>query len=706
MSALLFPLLLALPSPLAQDPAAPVQVGTFLQQVATAYGMEDGLPSADVRRVLVLEDGSAWAETAAGAARFEAGRWSAAPLPAAARAAEIPPSDFGEEVRQVARRGSSVALASPAGLWVGEGGERPTRRFPRDGTRSWAPVDVRAVCFDATGALWYASPQGMGRYRDGAWRLWDGTDGLPYADATCLAAAPDGSLWIGTRKGAIRFDGAGFEYRQGRRWLPHDEVRSIAPDPDGVWIATAGGVGRIEYVPMTLAEKARFYEDEIDRRHRRTPYGFVLSVTCARPGDASEYRQHDSDNDGLWTAMYGAGECFAYAATGDPEARRRARAAFQALRFLGDVTQGGEHPAPPGFPARTVLPADGPDPNEGRLERDRVKRDTEDAGWKLLDPRWPLSADGRWYWKGDTSSDELDGHYFFYPRYYDLVCETEDEREELRAVVRRLTDHLIDHGFRLIDHDGVATRWGHFAPEDLNDDREWWEERGLNSLSMLSYLKVAEHVTGDARYRDAARTLIDEHDYDANALWPKYQAGPGSGNQSDDEMAVMGLYNLVLYEDDPELRQVYVRAAHRYHRLVADERNPLFHFLFAGALRPGDAWRDAWGVMPIAPVEGWLADSVDTLVRFPLDRFDWRHDNTERLDVVLLPDWVRLGRRGGPRGHRRDRKVLPVDERSLGHWNHDPWSLVSSGSGRELHDGSSFLLPYYAGLHHGFVAAD
>ena len=47
----------------------------------------------------------------------------------------------------------------------------------------------------------------------------------------------------------------------------------------------------------------------------------------------------------------------------------------------------------------------------------------------------------------------MDGHYFFYPLYHDLVAETESERTEVRDVVRDLTDHIIAHGF------GLRTRY-------------------------------------------------------------------------------------------------------------------------------------------------------------------------------------------------------------------------------------------------------
>jgi hypothetical protein len=608
------------------------------------------------------------------------------------------------EVRCVTESPDGVlAVAANAGLFRRRGADWEALT-PHNGRRSWAVRDARAVAFDSSGRLWFASPQGAGCLdaAGGSWRLFSGEDGLPYDDFTCVAAAPDQSVWFGTRRGAIRFDGASWEYRQGRRWLPHDEVRSIATDEHGATFATPGGLGRIARRAMTLAEKARFFEDEIDQRHRRTPWGYVLGVSLDRPGDPSSWHQHDSDNDGLWTSMYGAGECFAFAATRDPMAKRRARAAFWALRFLGDVTQGGEHPAPPGFVARTILPTSGPDPNAGRLEHDRRTRETEDRAWKVIDPRWPRSADGKWFWKCDTSSDELDGHYFFYALYHDLVAESEPEKAEVRDVVSRITDHLVAHGYNLVDHDGLPTRWARFGPADLNQNPDWWEERGLNSLSMLSYLKVAEHVTGDGKYAQAARELIDRHSYHLNVSFPKHHAGFGTGNQSDDEMAFMGFYNLLRYEKDPELRRIYAHAFHRYWKLERPELNPFFNFLYA-AVATGEKWTDPWETKDLSPDGAWREESLDSLRRFPLDRSDWRLENSHRRDVVLFQDLTGRGA-GRRRGHRRDGRVLPIDERHVEHWSHDPWSLDQGGSGRGLADGASFLLAYYLGLHHGFVS--
>ena len=490
---------------------------------------------------------------------------------------------------------------------------------------------------------------------------------------------------------------------RGRRWLPDDRVLALAVDTAGhAWAGTTSGISEIASIEVTLADKARFFADEIEKRHLRTPYSYVDAVILEEPGRKDPYRQRDSDNDGLWTSMYGAAQVLAWSVTGSDVARERAQRAFRALEFLGTVTEGGSHEPPPGFIARSILPTSGPDPNDGRLERDR-EHQQRDRKWKLIDPRWPRSADGRWYWKGDTSSDELDGHYFFYALYYDLVA---DERARVRKAVLRVTDHLLANDYSLVDHDGKPTRWAVFSPSALNDDHSWWEERGLNSMSMLSYLRVAEHVALDAdkqRYATAASELIERHGYAANARAPKVHEGPGTGNQSDDEMAFMGFYNLMRYERDPQLRSLWAHSFYRYWRNEAPERNPLFHYLFAGAMKDHPTrYTDAFDDFMVEPEGDWAEDSLDALQRYPLDRVDWPLRNSHRLDIIEL----RSSTEQRPKGHKRDGKVLPIDERWVNHWNVDPWTLDSGGSGLVLADGASFLLPYYLGLHHGFLAGE
>ena len=89
---------------------------------------------------------------------------------------------------------------------------------------------------------------------------------------------------------------------------------------------------------------------------------------------------------------------------------------------------------------------------------DQLRKKQQDGYWRVYEPRWPKSADGKYYWKSDTSSDELDGHYFFYPRYYDLVAETEKEKSTVREIVRANIDHLISHDFSMHDHAGKRSK--------------------------------------------------------------------------------------------------------------------------------------------------------------------------------------------------------------------------------------------------------
>ncbi len=593
-----------------------------------------------------------------------------------------------------------IALGTDRGLITISPDKKFRVIYPSDKNYSWSLKNVRGVSYDSKGRLWFASQHGVGVREGKNWTIYTGKEGLPYDDLTALVTTGDGMVWFGTKIGAIRLENKRWHFRQGLRWLPADHVRDIAVGNSGdAWFATEKGIGVIRRRKLTLSEKAKYFEDEIDRHHRRTPYGYVLEATLTNPGDKSKSTRHDSDNDGLWTSMYGAAECFAYAATKDPKAKERANKVMKAIGFLSEVTQGGEHPAPYGFPARTILPVSGRNPNDhDNRAHDEKRRKEEDPLWKVLVPRWPVSADGKWYWKTDTSSDELDGHYFFYGLYHDLVAETPQEKEYIKKVTARVTDHLIKHNFSLVDHDGKPTRWARFGPKELNTGLEYAPGlRGLNSIALLSYIKVAFHVTGDQKYQDAYMHLIKDHQYDTNTHYPKWQVGPGTGNQSDDEMAFMCFYGLFNYETDPILRKHFLYGFVPYWKLEEPELCPLFNYSFAACF-------DGLDIIKMKTPQSCLDDALSTLVDFPLDRIHWGYKNSHRNDLVKL--WVAFPRFANwkhPRGHKPEGKVIPINERFVNHWNNENWRLDDGGNPKNLSCGTSFLLPYYMGLYHGFI---
>ncbi|MBC7289234.1 MAG: hypothetical protein H5T86_14590, partial [Armatimonadetes bacterium] len=370
----------------------------------------------------------------------------------------------------------------------------------------------------------------------------------PVQDVTKAVAGPDGSVWLASRAGVCQLRNGKWEYFAGKRWLNSDEVNDIAVDPQGrAWIATTEGLCCIEYEPVTLAEKALHFETVTRRRHIRL--GYCCANTLRTPGAVDDYIHQASDNDGLWTAIYVAAESFRYAVTGEAEARQFARESALAMCWLEQVTP------VPGLIARAAV---------------RHDEEVERSGGE-----WHESSDAQWLWKGDASSDELDGHYFAYSVYYDLAADA-DSAQTVATTVARITDHLIDHGYFLVDVDGEPTNWGFFAPAWLNVTRE--DQRGLNSLEMLAYLRTAYHICGHSRYMEHYWELVERHHYALNALNQKI-LWPGEVNFSDDELAFLCYYPLLKYEDDPVVRQMYLLSLERQWQAVRPQRCPLWNVI-------------------------------------------------------------------------------------------------------------------------------
>jgi hypothetical protein len=257
----------------------------------------------------------------------------------------------------------------------------------------------------------------------------------------------------------------------------------------------------------------------------------------------------------------------------------------------------------------------------------------------------------------------------------------------------------------MIDHDGQPTRWGHFSPEDMNQNEAWWVERGLNSYSILSYLNVAFHITGDQKYRDAFLNLAIDHGYGMNGMTqPKVESGPGSFGQADDNMAFMNYYHLIRYETDPKLLNMFHNAIYYHWRVERYERNPFFNFVYSACCLD-KVRKDQWRTLDLSPPKPWLEDSIDTLKRYPWDLIDWPMSNAHRIDMLPLAEYTR-GPGGAHRGkgHRVDGHVFRIDEQHAVYWGDDPWHLTNVADGTRLREGVSYLLAYYMGLVHGYIA--
>ena len=473
----------------------------------------------------------------------------------------------------------------------------------------------------------------------------------PVIEFTVAASASPSVTWVGTRKGAIRvtLDSQAVEYFAGQRWLPDDHVTGIGFDGGVTWIETPRGFSRIEYKAMTLVDKSRAFVERIQARHNR--WGLTADSHLTTPGDLSTNQPSSSDNDGLWTAMYVAAECFRFKVTGEPDARENARRGMQAIVRLEAIT------GIPGFPARSFIK-----PGVDLQPKDGEWHDTPDKAWR---------------WKGDTSSDEIVGHFFVYPIYHDLVAD-DSEKPALRAAIERIATHIVDNKYQLIDVDGQRTRWGWWGPDAIWEDAD---ETGLRALHILSHLRVALHLTADAArrapFQAAYDDLIKTHRYHLLTRNQKIMI-PGRINHSDDELAFLSYYPLLQYETDPTLLEVYKESLERSWQVERPERNPLWNFIYAAGTGAKEFDRE---------------HSLRTLQEIPMDLVKWTVRNSERRDVPVDPMSDRFQR-------RQALIVLPYDELPMSKWNGNPYSLDGGSGGRSEDDGAYFLLPYWMGRYH------
>ncbi|MFO7974294.1 MAG: two-component regulator propeller domain-containing protein [Candidatus Hydrogenedentota bacterium] len=574
---------------------------------------------------------------------------------------------FGEDapakVNAAVRQQDTVWLATENGLYKTTSTGTKLTRHERYGVDGPLATRITDLAVDSKGVLWVGTPLGLSvREADGTWRPIRGNEGLPYKDVTSLDFDANDRLWIGTTFGAIQYrpyeDGRQWFYRQSKRYLPHDLVHDIAVSRDGrtIYTATEAGVGRIDIVTTTLAERARTIERRINKRHRRL--GLVAACVLDDPYNPTSWSIPDSDNDGLWTSYHVAAMSLAYAVTGEEAAKASARESMHAMYMLQNAS------GIPGLVARSVMPLE----------------EAKKAG-KDKDPQWRLTPDGKMYWKSDTSSDEIDGHYLAFYTYWEHIAK-DDPAERTRCIkqVRALTDYIVDNGYVLLDWDGKRTRWGFWSPELLNNQPFHYLESGLNSLEILSFLKTAHYITGDAKYQKHYESLMRDHHYLSNVLLEK-KVFPDMNNHSDNQLAYVAWYPILQLEHDPAVRRPLHQAVRRHYKCLARDRSSFFYFVTA----------------TIDPAYVDVESAVTNLKRIPTDRRQWPMQNSHRADIVFHPRLDRFG-------ERQLLHVLPADERNFAKWNRNVYLPDEGKGGEREDDGAAFLLPYWMARYHGFIA--
>ena len=497
---------------------------------------------------------------------------------------------------------------------------------------------------------------------------------LPWTEITSLKNIR-GALWFGSTKGAfkLRSDGK-YDYYASKRWLVDDHVVDLEKGPDDtVLVLTKEGMSKINFEPMTLAQKADYFQEIQRSRHIR--YGFTTDLTLQTPGDLSTGYNHDTDNDGLWTSMYLAGELFRYAVTKSEDAKQNAYEAFEAMERLTSL------PDLKGFPARSFerdgyeigLHANG-------FSGEWYKKHVEENG-----RIWRLSDDEIWRWKSTTSSDESCGHFFVYALFAELAP---DKAWRDRAIhqIKIEMDHIMDNNWYLVDWNGEPTAWGKWNPKYVNSFPTNVGDRRLNSTLILSFLQTAHHFTKDEKYKKAAEKLIRKYGYDENANRPATTIGFVEGedlsdkwNHSDDEMYFLTMPGFVNYSFSEEQKTAHFNTVKSHWEVERSEKNPLWNYLFAlSGSKNIDSEESAW----------WLRE-------FPMDLIDWKVDNSHRKDLTKIEPNFRS---------QTYSEVLPGDERTL-HLHNGAYRNNGGSDGNREYAPYIYLLPYWAGRYVDAISA-
>lgn len=434
------------------------------------------------------------------------------------------------------------------------------------------------------------------------------------SDYTCFAR--QGSIvWYGGKSGLTRYDPNAereediIMYFSARRDLRDNNVKAIVPIENGVWVLTDTAASKIEMLPVTAEEKSEMLRREtLDYVERR---GMVSQRNLHKPyAPDSRYYYAHSDNDGGFTACYGCGEIFRFAAllnekgASDPrtvEARKCATRAVEACLLLMYIPGRGD-----GFVARSYGCSDEPVPDDGYflqrkgdkavlLETSRSKHDgnvgTEVyCGAPIPERLAKLYRDLGYtdddiYYKADTSSDEITLHFlqlYFANKY--LAPDDPELGELIKDAAKNILGHIIDHGYELHDFTGKPTTWAkwsldYFATED------GWVDGCLNAAEVLSYHRIVMDITGEeGRWKESYEHLINDLGY--ADLTEKhfdrlYQVTIAMGSDYPEEimygdhmLAVASYWMLCTLEKDETLLKKYRKGFAAWKSSIAHEHNP------------------------------------------------------------------------------------------------------------------------------------
>jgi ligand-binding sensor domain-containing protein/signal transduction histidine kinase/CheY-like chemotaxis protein len=219
---------------------------TLIQFPNRVWQTPDGLPQNAIMALAQTPDGYLWGGTWEGLVRFDGVRFTT--------------FDRINTPALQARTIQTLTTGPDGTLWIGTAmgvtGMRAGAFFPLVAPPQVPLRNTHTLLAARDNSLWIATTgQGLLRFADGRFQVWNTRSGLASDRVTALEQAPDGTVWVGTTAGLHRADGT--QVSQARLFDgAQPPVLSLAVEQNGtLWAGTQDGTvyrleqGRMRPVP-------------------------------------------------------------------------------------------------------------------------------------------------------------------------------------------------------------------------------------------------------------------------------------------------------------------------------------------------------------------------------------------------------------------------------------------------------------------------
>ncbi|MGC8738463.1 MAG: hypothetical protein ACP5UA_07430 [Candidatus Hydrogenedens sp.] len=273
-----------------------------------------------------------------------------------------------------------------------------------------------------------------------------------------------------------------------------------------------------------LWKKAEIFQQDMEERFLLDGQALCKLILPQKDRGLS----YNMPDNAYMTGIYVGTLSMKYSITKNEEDKTKLILSIKALNFLCRAS-GIE-----GLLARAVIPSDSPWQDNGI---------------------WRPTPDGKHKWRGDVSSDQVDGVMFGFSWAYETVND-ESVRKEIARDVTAIVEHILRNDLKIIDADGKPTTWGKYFPQ-------YTMIEPLNALLWLQALKVAHQVSNDNKYADLYKKYAIEMDYAKRAIQARRNLDPtrrGFVNHSNDVLFFLGIEPLLRLEQDPQIREYYIQS--------------------------------------------------------------------------------------------------------------------------------------------------